>query len=101
MEERGIPCSLEEAEDLGIITLYHLWVAKEDAGQSFEDLQREFMTQKTHGESLAAALPSIDECPACHSQVSPDAKECPSCGLALSYSGEEPGSSERLSDPGL
>lgn len=88
LEERGIPCSLEEAERRPVSTLYRLWIAEEDTERDLEALQREFTAQQTRGESLVDAPQTSDECPACYSKVPPENTECPGCGLVLRGNGE-------------
>jgi hypothetical protein len=99
LEERGIPCSLEEAERGPQSIRYRLWVAEEDARRDFEKLQREFTARQTRGESLVDASPSSDECPACYSKVPPENTECPSCGLVLRTFGDEEADSSDLQSP--
>jgi hypothetical protein len=99
LEERGIPCSLEEAERRPTSTLYRLWVGEDAVWRDIEDLRREFTAQQTRGESLAGSLPAADECPACCSKVPPESTECPACGLVLRGEGDEKAGDSETASP--
>lgn len=87
LEEHGIPWRLEVPEENRFSPIrYHYYSIRVEEGDldRARELQQEYLL--IENPDLAAELidlPSIDQCPACGSRVSPERSECPICGLAL------------------
>lgn len=86
LEEHGIPCRIEEAEVDGAKVKrfqYYVCVGEKDLERAQELRHEHLLIENPEIAEEFGALPTIDQCPACGSRVSPESAECPSCGLAL------------------
>ena len=86
LEEHGIPSRIEESEVEGAKIKhfhYYVCVADEDLERAQELRHEHLLIENPEIAEAFGALPTIDQCPACGSRVSPESAECPSCGLAL------------------
>ena len=86
LEEHGIPWRIEVSETEIASKkrfFYEVCVTGENLDRAAELEQELLFRQMPELEAAHNDPPTIDQCPACGSRVSPENEECPDCGLAL------------------
>ena len=86
LEEHGIPWRIEVSDRSGPYRKpisCAVQVAEKDLYRAHELEQQYLLLENPALAAEFITLPSIEQCPACGSQVSPESSECQSCGLTL------------------
>ena len=80
----GIPAKVWSDSNCGkgCRPAFHLLVSKEDARRAHDRIEEHFSEQHPEAGDSWERM-SQGKCPACGSDVAPEAAECPDCGLAL------------------